>query len=204
MKNLVITDIHQNYDAALSAGTIESPDIVLDCGDHEEVINIFGSTPHFYIRGNHEPSIVSFNKGDYPLPTSIPIGTMMQFTYENDTVTFSGIDGNYGAKQTIFQVNENVLQQLRKIEPNTIDIMLLHESPFNVSKSSRGYNLAAEVLKELDRLQPQLVFSGHSNMFLEQLSPRKVKFITLDDMCNGYGALVKKGNNLTFERKRFF
>lgn len=204
MKILAITDIHADYAAARSAGYIESPDLVLDCGDHEQLINIFGATSHFYIRGNHEPRSISFKKGDDPLPTSIPNGEIVTFTHAENKVTLSGIDGNYSSKQTVYQVNPKILNQLRDLNPKSIDIMLLHESPLNVPKSSREYNLAMQIMAEIDRLQPKLVISGHTNIFSEYISDKSVKFVNLDDMCNGYGLIVIQGENLTFERKRAF
>ena len=143
MKILAITDIHRNFDAARSACAIESPDLVLDCGDHEQITNLFGTSPHFFIRGNHEPSIIAFNQSDPLLPFNIPSGDLIDFRDGKDAITFTGIDGNYGSKQTVYQVDPLVLDQLKKIDPGLIDILLLHESPLNVGKSSKQFSLAA-------------------------------------------------------------
>ena len=64
MKILTLTDIHQNEEAARAAWAMESPDLVLDCGDHNQLANLFGTTPHFYIRGNHEPRVISHKTND--------------------------------------------------------------------------------------------------------------------------------------------
>lgn len=204
MKILAITDIHSNYDAARSAFAIESPDLILDCGDHEQIINLFGKTPHFYIRGNHEPRSLYVKKDEDPLPTSIPSGDIIEFIDENDSLTFTGIDGNYGSKQTIYQVNPLILDQLKAIDPQSIDILLLHESPLNVSPSSKQNQLAVKVMDEIERLKPKLVLSGHTNIFSEYISKNNVKFVNLDDMCNGYAIISVHGNKLTYERKRAF
>jgi Icc-related predicted phosphoesterase len=204
MKILAITDIHQIYDAARAAWMIESPDLILDCGDHDQIMNLFGSTPHFYIRGNHEPRKISLIKDNDSLPTSIPNGDIIKFTHDEESITFSGIDGNYGAKQTIYQVNPLIVDHLKEHDPRTIDILLLHESPLNVNKNSRAYQFALQVIAEIDRLQPKLVLSGHTNIFSEYISSQKVKFVNFDDMCNGYLVIVVEGNHLTYERKRAF
>lgn len=203
MKILVITDIHQNYDAARAACYIESPDLVLDCGDHEQIINLFGSVPHFYIRGNHEPRIITFKKEDN-FPISIPNGDIIKFMNDKESITFSGIDGNYSARQTIYQVNPLVLDHLKEIEPGSIDIFLLHESPLNVNKNSKGYPLAVRVIAEIDRLQPKLILSGHTNIFSEHTIKHNVMFVNLDDMCNGYVIIIVQGRNFKYERKRAF
>lgn len=204
MKILAVTDIHQNYEAARAAWMIESPDLVLDCGDHDQILNLFGSTPHFYIRGNHEPRNISLRKDGHALPTSIPNGDIITFTHTEESVTFSGIDGNYGAKQAVYQVNPLIVDQFKEHASRTIDILLLHESPLNVNKHSRAYQLALQVIAEIDRLQPKLVLSGHTNIFSEYISSQKVKFVNFDDMCNGYLVINVEGEHLIYERKRAF
>ncbi len=204
MKILAITDIHRNYDAARSAYAIESPDLVFDCGDHEQITNLFGPVPHFYIRGNHEPTIISFEKDSPPLPFSIPNGDLIDFRDGKDSVTFTGIDGNYGAKQTIYQVNPLVLNHLKNVDPGLIDILLLHESPHNVSKNSKQYAFAAALIEEIERLQPKLVLSGHTNIYSEFTSKHSVRYINLDDMCNGYLVIHIQGDRFHCERKRAF
>ena len=57
---------------------VEEPDLVLDCGDHDQVINLFADCPHFYIRGNHEPEVISCIKGDDRLPMYIPNGAVVE------------------------------------------------------------------------------------------------------------------------------
>lgn len=57
MKILILTDIHKDFTAAISSYDLEKPDIVLDCGDHHEIKNLFDKTPNFYIYGNHEPEM---------------------------------------------------------------------------------------------------------------------------------------------------
>lgn len=201
MKILAITDIHQNDDAARSAAQIESPDLVLDCGDHEQLMNLFGSTPHLYIRGNHEPLVIAFRKEDYPLPIAIPNGDIIEFTHGAQKIAITGIDGNYGTKDTVYQVNPRVVNQLKKIDPGVIDILLLHESPLNVNKSSRDYPLARLVLEEIHRLRPKLVLSGHTGRFSELTTDQNVKFVNLDDMNNGYATIAVQGPSLILERK---
>ncbi len=82
MKILAITDIHKDYKAARAAGNCEHPDLVLDCGDHDQVVNFFGNCPHFYIRGNHEPQIISCAKDNLPTPNYIPNGTVIEFSMD--------------------------------------------------------------------------------------------------------------------------
>lgn len=199
MKILLITDIHSDYDAAISSHAVESPDLVLDSGDHTEFKTLFGVTPHFYIRGNHEPSIIACSSAS---PSHIPNGTIIEFSKGTDTITFSGIDGNYGAKETIFQVNPKAIAHLKELEPHQIDIMLLHESPFNVSEKSKSYPLAQCVIAELSRLKPKYIFSGHTNVYSDTIDSNQSRWINLDDMRAGYGVLEVSGKSTIFERKR--
>lgn len=201
MKILAITDIHKDYEAARVAGNTELPDLVLDCGDHDQVINLFGKCPHFYIRGNHEPDIITCAKENLPLPNYIPNGTVLEFSDGENVITFAGIDGNYGSRQGTPHVNPYVLPFLKQIDPQLIDVVLLHESPFNVAKTSRSYDVAQQVIAEIERLQPKLVLSGHTNKFSEHVTEKNVKFINLPDMSCGYLIITVEGGNLTYERK---
>lgn len=202
MKILVITDVHSNLDAARAAGMIEEPELVLDCGDHEEITNLFSQTPHFYIRGNHEPQLISLVSDGDSFPNHIPTGSIIQFDNGKEAVTFMGIDGNYGTKETIHQVNPKILPELKQVDQNFIDIMLLHESPLNVPKNSKSYPLAMQVLQEIERIKPKIVFSGHTNIYSEHVSDQGVNFCNLDDMCAGYGVIYVNEGTITFERRR--
>ncbi len=82
-----------------------------------------------------------------------------------------------------------------------IDVFLLHESPFNVAKTARSYDMAQQVIAEIERLQPKLVLSGHTNTFSERVTEKNVKFINLPDMSCGYLIITVEGDNLTYERK---
>lgn len=202
MKILVITDIHKDYTAAQSAYLVESPDIVLDCGDHDQVINLFQDCPHFYIRGNHEPEVISYTKEHEPLPLYIPNGSVIQFSMGPDSITFSGIDGNYGTRQGALQISEHSLHYLKALKPKTVALLLLHESPLNVAKDSRAYPMAMQMLNEIERLQPKLVFSGHSNRFSEQKSAKsQTTYINLLDMSSGYLIITVQGDILHYEKK---
>jgi hypothetical protein len=129
---------------------------------------------------------------------------LIEFIAGNEKITFTGIDGNYGSRTQDYNVHPQILDNLKKIHPSTVDILLLHESPFNVPVNSKSYELARKLIIEIDRLQPQLVISGHTGMFSEIITEKEIRFINLDDMCNGYGIIVLHEKNLNFERRRVF
>ncbi len=206
MKILVLTDIHEDYDAAVNAWNLQKPDLVLDCGDHKKMKNLFELTPHYYIKGNHEPNTVQIRANDFPIPNEISSGTVYTFEDELNSLTFSGVGGNYTNTPKGENVNEEDLENLQKIGRGSLDVLLLHESPFNVLPNKGGYELTKHIIHEIKRIQPRFVFSGHTNIYKENLldginSPTKV--INLSDVAHGYGILEKEEDSLSFQRVIF-
>lgn len=196
MKVLILTDIHEDYTAAISAHEVEKPDIVLDCGDHNEIKNLFGQTPHFYIYGNHEPENVSLN--NLCSPTKIIGGTIYEFERDSNRISFSGLDGNYSGTFSLFSVGEKEVEGLKNIPSNRLDILLLHESPLNANPS---IEYAQQVIREIDKIKPKFVFAGHTGEYSEDLTSGETKIITLEGIARGYGLLDISENNLRFQRK---
>lgn len=202
MKILAITDIHKDYDAARAAWMVEMPDLIFDCGDHYQIINLFENCPHYYIKGNHEPSMISYSNTDFPLPNYIPNGVVIEFDDGLNTIKFLGIDGNYGTQQGFLQVNPRILNTLHELPPHSVDIILVHESPLNVAKGSKEHGFSLQVLAEIDRLHPKLVISGHTNRPSEILyGKNQVKFVNLPDMSCGYNVINVEDDVIKWEKK---
>ena len=99
-------------------------------------------------------------------------------------------------------MNPRVLDHLKGLDPGAIDILLLHESPMNVQKSSMAFQLAQQVLAEIERLQPKLVLSGHTNIFSDAISKQNVRYINLEDMSRRYGIITVEHHRTIFDRKK--
>lgn len=206
MKILLLTDIHEDYIAAKNAGLIEMPDLVLDCGDHAELRNIFELVPHYFIHGNHEPEKIDLDKNGFPMPYQIDSNCIYSFTNKDSAINFTGIGGNYSSRFEKQNVQEEDLFLLRKIKKGSVDILLLHESPFNFLSNfneEQEYNpahgLAEDIISEIKRINPFYVFSGHTGKFTQQ-KIGSIKAINLDDMVRGYGIIEKKEDHLLFRR----
>lgn len=201
MKILTLTDIHEDYLSARNACMIEKPDLVLDCGDHHEIVNIAELVPHFYIFGNHEPSRISLTGDSMPLPNKINAGEIIQFEHRGERVTFSGLDGNYSNKGFVYAVSNRNVDLMGTIPAQGINILLLHESPLN--KNARAeHGLAKRVVYEIERIKPKIVFCGHSGIYSDILTQdEKIRIVNLDDSRHGYGILTVKGDEFEFERK---
>jgi predicted phosphodiesterase len=202
MKILMVSDIHSDYGAAKSAYLVEKPNFVLDCGDHQNIFNLFEFTPHLYIYGNHEPKAVKVGGDDMPLPTNVAPGLIFNLSKDENEIRVAGIGGNYTAHKSPFSVTRKSLENLSYLGPNSLDILLLHESPLNVS--AKADKLAEEMIKEIDRIRPKFVFSGHTGIYSENLTPGETKIVNLEDMHKGYGVVNFSDKNLNFERKRAY
>jgi predicted phosphodiesterase len=206
MKILVLTDIHEDYDAARNAWSIHKPDLVLDCGDHKKIENLFELTPHYYIQGNHEPNQIFIRANDFPMPNEMVSGTIYTFEDELTYLNFSGIGGNYTNTPKSQNVNEEDLENLQRINGGSLDVLLLHESPFNVLPNRGGYELTKKIIHEIKRIKPKFVFSGHTNLYKENSLEERdnsTKVINLSDIAHGYGILEKEGNSINFQRVIF-
>ncbi len=204
MKILVLSDIHSDYVAARSAYDVENPDFVLDCGDHQEVKNLFELTPHFYIFGNHEPSTIYTPLDGMPVPVKIPSGVILCLKKNDLEVRVAGIDGNYAKKSRTHVVDQCGIDKLKSIPKGGVDIILTHESPLLVSENSDYRSLAKKVISEIERINPCRFFSGHYNNFMDSLkTPKGIKNIVLDDMAKGYCLLDGETLEVTRKRARF-
>jgi predicted phosphodiesterase len=188
MKILLVTDIHSDYAAATSAYVKENPDLVLDCGDHEEMKNLFDFTPHYFVHGNHEPKEINLERDQMPMPHKIDSNVVYKFRDENFNVTFSGIGGNYSKKEEEKSVNGKDLHNLMKM-PRGLDILLLHESPFNVEENKPFYDLSRQIIKQIKRISPKFVFSGHTGIPDDFYFKEKIRMVNLEDMGKGYATL---------------
>lgn len=203
MKILLITDIHDDNHCAQNAWHVEDPDLVLDCGDHEELRNVSEFTPHYFIPGNHEPKQVRLDTEGYSLPNRMSSQTVYSFGREGFNVNFAGVGGNYSSRAGDKRVEAGDVENLRSLSPGVLDILLLHESPFNVGRDNGRYDLAQELITEIERIRPSFIFAGHTGKFREEkikVPGDVLNIINLDDMAHGYGLLEKKGDALKFRR----
>jgi len=201
MKILVISDVHDREEVAEIACNRERPDLVLDCGDRSSLVNVSGLTPHYYVRGNHEPLEVRFNENSYPLPHKIDPRQIYHFSAGKEKLRFSGLGGNFSFKEPLFAITERDVGFLKKMSPGSLDVLLLHESPFNDSISAgRSADVAEAIVGEIDRINPRFVFSGHIGHYREAQTPGGVRIYSLDDIGGGYGILDVSEDRMSFNR----
>jgi predicted phosphodiesterase len=207
MKCLILTDIHSDYAAAQAAYFKERPDLVLDCGDHDEIYPLFEDTPHFYVSGNHEPRKIILNANSGAMPVKITSGKVFEFRKGQDKIRFAGIDGNYSSKEIRGPLYDPRVNSLKKISPGEIDILLTHESPLNVDSAIRSKTSAPLVIEEIKRISPKFVFSGHRGKFsVDTFNPssRVIDFISLDSIANGYSILDVSPGDIYFRREQCY
>jgi len=197
MRILVVSDIHTDYIPMRHICNTEHPDLVLDCGDHAEMANWAGLIPHYFVEGNHEPKEVVIDSKDLRHPNKISLGVIYKFFKDNDKLKFAGIGGNYSSKPGNLTVKESDITALRKIPAGSLDVLLLHESPYNVlvsidndsdSSHSIKTRLPFKMIDEIERINPKYVFSGHIG-FKKDFKEKKVRHITLPEVAKGYGIL---------------
>ncbi len=199
MKILLLSDIHDDYVPAQSGYVLEKPDFVLDCGDHTEIKNLFDFTPHFYVYGNHEPSLIKLSENDMPLPSKLEPGQVVCFEKGECKVRVAGIDGNYANKSKPYRVDFNGIEGLERLAEGEVDILLTHESPLLILEGSNHKNLADKVISEIDRIKPKYVFSGHAGFYRELKTPSGIKNIVIEGISRGYCLL--DGESYEVERR---
>lgn len=204
MKILIVSDIHSDYVAAESIYHKEKPDFVLDCGDHDEIKNLFELVPHFYINGNHEPAIINSMKDSMPLPTKISMNQIIVLNNGENIIKVSGLDGNYSSLDKPYSIKEEDIERLKSLRGAGLDIFLTHESPLLVSEDSLYKKLADRVIEEIDRIKPVYVFSGHLGVYQDSLkTPSNTPNIVLDEISKGYCILeIMKGKKFKLRRIR--
>lgn len=215
MKILVVADIHNDYIAAKTAWEVQKPDYVLDCGDHSKIKNIFELTPHLYIYGNHEPREVMVPDDGMPLPFKIDNGIVLKLPVvdfpmrtksfiKGKSIQIAGLDGNYSFNNHDgYNVTQRSVDYLKLIPEGGIDILLTHECPLLVPDDSNHKCLANQVVREIDRIKPKIVFSGHAGRYLDLLTPGDIRNIVLEDMAKGYSVLDSSDFSVKRERARF-
>ena len=66
---------------------------------------------------------------------------------------------------------------------------------------SKHFSLANKVIKEIKRIQPKYVFSGHTNHYLDRSISDEIHNVVLDDMSKGYCILdISDEKNFNLER----
>ncbi|MAG61448.1 hypothetical protein CMI43_01350 [Candidatus Pacearchaeota archaeon] len=207
MKILMVSDIHSDYNAAISSYHSENSkddplDYVLDCGDHTDIKNLFEFVPHYYINGNHEPDEILVPEDQMPLPYRISPGQTIVLPSKNHKVRVAGLDGNYTDPSKDYAVTNENIEKLERIEEGDLDILLTHESPVLARKNLQYKHMAEKVIRQIDRIKPKFVFSGHMNRFDDTLfTPGEIQNIVLEDMVKGYGVL-RVGEEYRLERVR--
>lgn len=201
MKILLVSDIHQNTDVVKTIHDLEEPDLVLDCGDHSNLKNMVGLTPHYYVEGNHEPRKAYVNLIDGQLPIPMLPGQIIDFTKKKERIKVLGIGGNYSTKSKSSEEERNKrvtledLSELEKVPERSIDIILAHQSPKSLED-----NLSQQILDQIERIRPKYVFSGHFNI-PNQEKRDETWWVNLPDVCRGYGLLNIDGQDYQFEAK---
>ncbi|MBS3094980.1 metallophosphoesterase [Candidatus Pacearchaeota archaeon] len=199
IKILVLTDIHSDYDAAKMAYESTNPDLVLDCGDHTDIRNISGLTPHYFVHGNHEPTSILLDSEGYPLPAKINSDQIYSFEKGELKVRFSGVGGNYSSRKDEKHINEKDIPNLKSISAGGLDVLLFHESPLNILEENNQFPLAQKVIDEIKRIRPKFVFSGHTGIYSENNSG-KVHLVNLMDAGKGFGILEIDSSRYNFSR----
>lgn len=203
MKVLVLSDIQNYEEYARMAFDLEKPDLVLDCGDHSRISNLFDLVPHFYIHGNHEPNEIGLDSDSLPLPHKIQTGNYYFFKKDSDVLRFSGLDGHYSSRGVKNSIKSSDIEALTAIGADSLDVFLLHESPLNVKKEEKGIFFATKIIEELERIRPKITYAGHVGVYSEKKTPGGVSIITLDNLTRGYCVLDFSNKNLTNIRRYF-
>lgn len=201
IKAVVLTDIHDAYAVARRAVSEEGPGLVLDCGDHDEISNLFGFVPHLYVFGNHAPDVISVPSGGLPFPIHLSAGRIYDFDLYDEHLRVAGLGGNYSKRRPRNAVRLCDVEDLAHIPRGAVDVLLTHESPLNVSQTEYSRSLAPKVLEEIDRIKPKFVFAGHAGFYKIKETPGGVPIVDLEAVEKGYGVLTFDGD-FNFERKR--
>ncbi len=160
-----------------------------------------------YVMGNHEPFFVEAYPADGPLPTPLNHGQVICFRDNINQLRVAGISGNYSTRILSPKseygacVTADSVDTLKLIPAGGLDILLVHESPLNYFSSRECSEIASCLVREIDRIGPGFVFSGHVGSYKENCTPKGVRVITLDDAARGYGVLTVDSTGLHFERK---
>ncbi len=202
MKGLVLTDIHEDEETARIYVDSEKPDFVLDCGDHERIRNLFGTIPHFYIQGNHEPDKIIYEVIEgRPLPNLIYPGQVITLKVGSDQFSFSGIGGNYSARGGKGNVEKFAIDMLSNIPSTGLDVLLVHESPLDVESTIAERSGALNVLNEIKRIEPICMFAGHVGTYQKQKTDSGIIVYRLPDVLKGYGLLFISNDEISFSFK---
>ncbi len=200
----MVSDIHSDYNAARASYYSQNPDYVLDCGDHTDLKNLFEFAPHFYINGNHEPDEILVPEDQMPLPHRISPGQtiVLDSSSKDYNVRVAGLEGNYTDPSKDYAVTLKNIEKLEGIEEGDLDILLTHESPVLARRNPKYKHMAERVIKQIDRIKPKFVFSGHMNRFDDTLfTPGEIQNIVLEDMVKGY-CVLHVGDEYRLERVR--
>lgn len=134
----------------------------------EKIRNLI-SQPIYFIRGNHEDfdwlDELSLS-GRHDL---IDVDSFGAFKYISDGTIMNlqklkicfmgGIETGVEEQRSI---NEKVYQQLLKLEPGYIDILVTHDAPYGIGKNYQGKIQGSKKISYLiDNLKPKYLIAGH-------------------------------------------
>ena len=171
---LVVTDVHNWENNVHHLIDRHSPDLVLDCGDHDDRFYTDKPIPWYFIIGNHENRevILEMRKGIIPYRNLnlIQNGEIVDI----DGTKILGFGGNYSPKtfedssrssrRWTHQTEEDLEKiKMKRKEGGIVNMIMMHESAQEIWEVY-PYFSGSPVCSEIFRLyKPKLVVSGHYN-----------------------------------------
>ena len=173
-KFLIVSDIHQYEDYVMDMINEYSPDVVLDCGDHDDNFYTDKPIPWYFVHGNHE------NKKELEnLRYDIKKYKNLHLIKPGDLITINGINiagfgGNY-SKKSFYNIGKkkgnsytHISQEDVKAINNMtnkkklVDILLMHESSKELWDNT-PYDFGQEINSKIIKQFPNVkyVISGH-------------------------------------------
>ncbi len=201
MRIVVIADVHEDEDVLESIILEESPDFVLDCGDHD--FDPISTVQRYIIHGNHEEAQMlleaeryhrrQITDGVYLLPS----GEVLTLQKNGCGLKVAGLGGNfsaavYGQYRTRKKADEAgkqlfiVEEEVKRMQNARADVLLFHEPPGILGfENEEGGKLLDYIVA---MIKPKIVFSGHVHTYREA-EDNEMRFISLPVLRDGYAIM---------------
>ena len=168
MRILAIADEEDSLlSARLASGRLESPNVVVSCGDlHPGYLDYIATTANarlLYVRGNHDTDEQGYlDMGGTPLD-----GHIVQV----HGINFAGLDGSYAYREGIVGFTERemwrkaLMLAAKAVVQGGIDVLVTHTPPHGYGdlddRPHRGFECFNWLL---NTVQPKLMLHGHTHL----------------------------------------
>lgn len=169
---LVVSDIHEHETKVNELIQLQEPDIILDCGDHENDFYKPKSLPWYFIGGNHEDdeTIRRMENEELSIPNLFYIAPGNMVDVEG--VPIVGMGGNFSEKSFSgerkkdpkpYHILPKDIEAMENIQHrDLVKILLMHESSKELWENTE-FPFGQQICSEVVNLFPSLeyVISGH-------------------------------------------